>query len=125
MRRLVGRSLLLGTMMLGMIAFSSLANEPQGIQTVTLQIDGMTCGACVKDVRAALAKVPGVSSVEIAVGKKWIFFSDYSDARALVTLDPEKAGADLLVKAVEAASNPLSAYKARVLEIGERRKRQM
>lgn len=116
MRLLVGRSLLLSIMMLGMMALSSLAGEPQRIQTVTLQIEGMTCGACVKDVKASLAKVPGVSSVEITVGKKWVFFSDYADARALVTYDPEKAGPDLLVKAVEAASNPLSAYKARVLE---------
>lgn len=116
MRRLIGRSLLLSTMMLGMIAFSSLAGEPQGIQTVTLQIEGMTCRACVKDVRGSLAKVPGVSSVEITVGKKWVFFSDYSDARALVTFDMEKAGVQALIKAVEAASNPLSAYKARVLE---------
>jgi mercuric ion binding protein len=102
--------------MLGMFALSGLAGEPQGIQTVTLQIEGMTCGSCVKDVRTSLAKVPGVSSVEITVGKKWGVFSDYEDARALVTFDPEKAGVDVLVKAIEAASNPLSAYKARVLE---------
>jgi copper chaperone CopZ len=102
-------------MMLGTIAFSGFAGEPQRIQTVTLHIDGMTCGACVKDVRASLAKVPGVSAVEITVGKKWVFFSDYADARALVTLDMEKAEVQALIKAVEAASNPLSAYKARVL----------
>lgn len=116
MWRLAGRSLLLSIMVLGMIALSSLAGEPQGIQTVTLQIEGMTCGACVKDVKAALAKVAGVSSVEMTVGKKWIFFSDYADARALVTYDPEKAAVDVLVKAIEAAGNPLSAYKARVFE---------
>lgn len=115
MGRLVGRSLLL-SMMLGMIVLSSFAGELQGIQTVTLQIEGMTCGACVKDVRASLAKVPGVSSVEITVGKKWVFFSDYADARALVTFDMEKAGVQALIKAVEAASSSLSTYKARVLE---------
>jgi copper chaperone CopZ len=115
MWRLVGRSLLLSMMMLGVIELPTLASEPQGIQTVTLQIEGMTCGACVKDVRASLAKVPGVSSVEITVAKKWVFFSDYSDARALVIFDIEKADVQALVKAVEAASNPLSAYKARVL----------
>lgn len=58
----------------------------------------------------------GNQLVEITVGKKWVFFSDYTDARALVTFDPEKTEVDLLVKAVEAASNPLSAYKASVLE---------
>lgn len=115
MWRLIGRNFFLSMMMLGMIAFSSLAGESQGIQTVTLQIEGMTCGACVKDVEAALAKVVGVSLVEMAVGKKWGFLSDYAAARALVTYDPETAAVDLLVQAVEAASNPLSAYKARVL----------
>jgi len=29
-----------------------------------IKIDGMTCGHCVKAVRAALAKVPGVEAVE-------------------------------------------------------------
>jgi copper chaperone CopZ len=116
MWRVVGRSLFLSMVMLGIIASSGHAGEPQGLEMVTLRIEGMTCGACVKDVKASLAKVPGVRSVEITVGKKWGFFSDYEDARALVTFDPEKAGVDVLVKAVEAASNPLSAYKARVLE---------
>lgn len=116
MWRLVERSLLLSMMILGMVALSSFAGEPQGIQTVTVQIEGMTCGACVKDVRASLAKVPGVSSVEITVGKKWALFSDYADARALVTYDSKKAVVAMLLKAVEAASNSLSVYKARVLE---------
>ncbi len=89
----------------------------QDSQTVTLQIDGMTCGACVTAVKASLAKMPGVSAVEITVGKKWGFLSDYADARALVTYDPDKTGVEALVKAVEAASSPLSAYKARVLQV--------
>jgi len=116
MRRLIVRCFLLSMMMLGIIASSGHAGEPQGLEMVTLRIEGMTCGACVRDVKASLVKVPGVSSVEITVGKKWGVFSDYEDARALVTFDPEKAGVDVLVKAIEAASNPLSAYKARVLE---------
>jgi mercuric ion binding protein len=102
--------------MLGMFALSGLAGEPQGIQTVTLQIEGMTCGSCVKDVRTSLAKVPGVSSVEITVGKKWGVFSDYEDARASIAFDKDKAEVQALIKAVEAASTPLSAYKARLFE---------
>ncbi len=104
---------LVGIMMLSLVGFRGFAAESQGLQTVTLQIDGMTCGACVKDVKAALAKVPGVSTVEIRVGKRWIFFSDYADARASVTFDPEKTGVEALVKAIEAAGSPLSAYNAR------------
>lgn len=118
MREWIERSVVIMAVifMLGPATAHEVVAASQGSQTVTLGIDGMTCGACVKDVKASLAKVPGVSSVEITVGKKWVFFSDYADARALVTYDPEKAAVDLLVKAVEAASNPLSTYKARVLE---------
>lgn len=102
--------------MLGPIAAHDVAADSRESQAVTVTIEGMTCGACVKSVKASLSKVPGVGSVEITVGKKWGFFSDYEDVRALVTFDPEKTGVDQLVKAVEAASNPLSAYKARVLK---------
>lgn len=93
-----------------------LAAETQRLQTITLRIDGMTCGACINDVKAALTKVPGVSAVEFTVAKKWIFFSDYSDARALVTFDPKQTDLETMVKAVEAAGNPLLAYRARLLE---------
>ena len=116
MWRQLGSVVLIGAMTVGLVMSSLLAAESQGLQTVTIHIDGMSCGACLKDVKAALAKVPGVSAVEFTVAKKWIFFSDYADARALVAFDPEKAGVEALVKAVEGASGSLSAYKARVLE---------
>jgi mercuric ion binding protein len=119
MWRQVGLVVLIGVMTMstvGSAAHSALAAESQEFQTVTLQINGMTCGACVKDVKAALAKVPGVSAVEFTVGKKWVFFSDYADARASVTFDPARTGVEVLVKAVEAAGSPLSAYKARLIE---------
>ena len=115
MWRQFGLVVLISAMTVGVAVHSGLAAENQGVQTVTLQIDGMTCGACVKDVKAALAKVTGVSTVEFRVEKKWIFFSDYSDARASVTFDANIVGTEALVKAVEAASSPLSMYKARVL----------
>jgi copper chaperone CopZ len=35
---------------------------------VTLAIEGMHCGACVKRVRAALEKVPGVAIGLVAIG---------------------------------------------------------
>ncbi len=116
MWRQLGLIVLIGTITVGVAVHSGLAAENQGGQTVTFQINGMTCGACVKDVKAALGKVSGVSVVEVTVGKKWIFFSDYSDARASVTFDPEKAGVEVLVKAIEGAGSPLSAYKARLVE---------
>lgn len=116
MWQLMRISLLVGVMMLALTEFHGLSAENQGVQTVILRIDGMTCGACVKDVKAAFAKVSNVSSVEITVGKKGLFFSDYADVRAAVTFDPEKADVAALIEAVERAGTPLSAYKARVLK---------
>ncbi|MDR4470480.1 MAG: hypothetical protein MRJ68_19640 [Nitrospira sp.] len=65
--------------------------------------------------KAALAKVPGVNAAEMTVGTKWVFLSDYVDARALVTYARETVAVDLLVKVVETTSNPLSECKACVL----------
>lgn len=116
MWRSIRMTVLVGIITLSLAGLEAFAAESQGIQTVTLHVEGMTCGACVKDIKAALTKVSGVSAVEITVGKKWVFFPDYANARAAVTFDPEKVDAEALVKAVEAASSPLSAYKARLLE---------
>ncbi len=38
-------------------------------QLVTLTIDGMHCGACVRRVRTALEKVPGVGVSDVSIGK--------------------------------------------------------
>lgn len=86
-----------------------------GDQTVTLQIEGITCGSCVKEVRAALQKVPGVKIVDMKFGTKWGFMNDYADTKAVVTFDPNHTAVEALVKAVEAASSALSTYRARVL----------
>lgn len=116
MWQLIRISLFLSVMTLGLGELYSLAGDIQRGQTVTLQIEGMTCGTCVKDVKTSLANVPGVGAVEFTIGKKWLGLPDYSDARASVTFDPEKTGEAVLIKAVESASTPLSAYKARVLK---------
>lgn len=116
MWRSIRMTILVGIITLSLAGLQAFAAESQGIQTVTLHIEGMTCGACVKDIKAALTKVSGVSAVVITVGKKWVLFSDYANARAAVAFDPEKVGAEALVRAVEAAISPLSAYKARLLE---------
>ncbi|MBK9307784.1 MAG: heavy-metal-associated domain-containing protein [Nitrospira sp.] len=108
--------MVIGVVTVSLAGFQELLAESQGQQTVTFQIDGMTCGACVKDVKAALAKVSGFSEIGFSVGKKWVVFSDYSDVRASVTFDPEKADVRTLIMAVEAASNPLSKYRAHVLD---------
>ncbi len=108
--------IVIGIVALSLTGFPELVAGSQSRQTVTLQIDGMTCGGCVKDVKAALAKVPGVSEVGLSTGTKWIIFPDYSDARALVTFDPQKTNVETLIRAVEAAGNLLSKYKAEVFD---------
>ncbi len=91
------------------------AVEAPDLQTFTLQIDGMTCGACVKDIRSALLKVPGVKVVEFQIKKKGFFFQDYSDARAIITCEPGQTSVNALITAVEGASTLTSTYKARPL----------
>ena len=116
MWRLVHTVIVIGVVTVSLAGFQGLVAGSQSQQAVTLQIDGMTCGGCVKDVKAALAKLPGVSTVEFTIAKKWILFSDYADARAVVIFDPEKIGVEVLIKTIEGASSPLSAYKARLVK---------
>ncbi len=89
------------------------AAETPDLQTFTLQIDGMTCGGCVKDVRSALLKVPGVKSVEFQIKTKWFFFHNYSDARAVIRCEAGKTTVDVLITAIEGASSLTSTYKAK------------
>jgi copper chaperone len=44
--------------------------------SLTLQIDDMSCGHCVKAVTEALASVPGVKTQEVAVGSARIEATD-------------------------------------------------
>ncbi len=59
---------------------------------VTLHIEGMTCPACVGDIRTALEGVPGVRAASL----------NCTDARALVAVDsPSPAAVDALVRVFE------------------------
>ncbi|MCP9462397.1 MAG: cation transporter [Nitrospira sp.] len=101
--------------MVGVMWEGSAVVAGSGEQTVTLKVEGVTCGSCVKDIRAALQKLPGVKTVDIKVGTKWGLLNDYADTKALVTFDPSQTGVEALVKAIESASTALSTYRARVL----------
>jgi mercuric transport protein len=59
-------------------------------KTVTLRIEGMTCGGCAIATRKVLARLPGVSRVEVS----------YEQQQALVTYDPVKVTADQMIAAV-------------------------
>lgn len=68
--------------------------------TITLAIDGMTCGNCVQTVTKALLAVPGVKVRSVAVGSAVIEAADgWTAGRAVAALEeagyPAKAVGDL------------------------------
>lgn len=62
-----------------------------------LEIEGMSCGHCVKSVQAALTAVPGVTSAKVSVGHAEVESSATRDA---------------LVKAIEAADFTVKGARA-------------
>lgn len=61
------------------------------METLTLNIEGMTCGGCVKSVTRILEGVEGVAKAEVSLEGK----------SALIEFDPTKTGAAALIDAVE------------------------
>lgn len=68
------------------------------MDTIAMDIQGMSCGHCVSNVRQALAEVDGASVSRVAVGS------------AEVGYDPAKTNAQAILAAVESAG-----YRARVV----------
>jgi copper chaperone len=68
------------------------------METIVLEVDGMTCGGCVRSVTNVLKALPGVSTAEVSLEK----------SQAKVTFDPALANAGALRAAVEEAG-----YEAR------------
>lgn len=63
------------------------------MQSVTLQVQGMTCNGCVASVTRVLRAVPGVGEVSVLLQL----------GTALVTYDPQRAGVPALKRAIEEA----------------------
>ena len=61
--------------------------------SVTVPVEGMTCGGCVASVTRALERLDGVQSARVSL----------ADGAAEVDYDPERVGADQLVQAVRDA----------------------
>ena len=80
------------------VAALVLASAPAwaAMQTVTLNVPGMTCPVCPITVKKALQKVSGVSQVEVSYEKK----------AAVVTFDDAKTTTESLLKATENAGYP-------------------
>ncbi len=82
----------------------AIRNQPGTTQELRLDIEGMTCAACVRRVEKALEKVDGVESASVNLATE----------RATVTYDPTTATADNLTDAVQKAG-----YKATAQSDGE------
>jgi mercuric ion binding protein len=74
-------------------AATPLAAAPR---TVTLAVDNMTCAACPITVKKAIARVDGVSKVDVS----------YERREAVVTFDDAKASVERIAKASADAGYP-------------------
>ena len=63
------------------------------METVTLKVDGMTCGGCAASVTRALKTTPGVSDAVVELTAK----------RATVTFDPAKTSVPAIKSAIDDA----------------------
>ena len=71
------------------------------LQTVTLDVQNMTCAVCPITVKKALEKVPGVANAKV----------DFDKKTASVSFDPDKADLAALTKATTDAGYPSSVQK--------------
>ena len=68
------------------------------LQTVTLDVQNMTCAVCPITVKKALERVPGVTAAKV----------DFDKKTASVSFDPDKASPAALTKATADAGYPSS-----------------
>ena len=84
------------------IAFAQ--DTTSGIEQVILRVEGMTCRSCVKPLRKALQRIPGVKKAKVS----------YSAAQAVVECERGKVTDEQLVKAIENQSSFFYTYTASV-----------
>ena len=93
-----------GTSVAGLTARSpatgSVGRTPSAVDTVTLHIEGMTCGGCTLATRTVLERLEGVAKAEVSYEKK----------RAVVTYDPARVTVAQMIAAVATLK-----YTARVV----------
>ncbi len=71
------------------------------LQTVTLDVQNMTCAVCPITVKKALERVPGVTDAKV----------DFAKKTASISFDPDKASPDTLTKATADAGYPSSVHQ--------------
>jgi periplasmic mercuric ion binding protein len=95
MKSLLNRFVLLGTLVALPFTLSAGA-----LQTVTLDVQNMTCAVCPITVKKALEKVPGVTDAKVDFDKKTVSIS----------FDPDKASPSALTKATADAGYPSTVH---------------
>jgi len=70
------------------------------LQTVTLDVQNMTCAVCPITVKKALERVPGVTDAKV----------DFDKKTASISFDPDKASPNELTKATADAGYPSSVH---------------
>jgi len=63
------------------------------METIQLDVKGMSCGGCVKSVTGVLEKIPGVGSVDVSLEQNC----------ATITYDPNQANPAQFRQAIEGA----------------------
>jgi copper chaperone len=63
-----------------------------GMSEVTLRIDGMHCGSCVRRATQALQRVPGAQVQEVQIGAARVNLAGETQAVALLIESLSKAG---------------------------------
>lgn len=63
------------------------------METITLSVQGMTCGGCAKSVTRVLSDIQGVAQVDV----------DWQNGRVVVQVDTAQTAVQALVDAVEDA----------------------
>jgi periplasmic mercuric ion binding protein len=96
MKALINRFVLVGAVVA--LPFAVFAGP---MQTVTLDVQNMTCAVCPITVKKALERVPGVTDAKV----------DFDKKTASVSFDPDKANLAALTKATADAGYPSSVQK--------------
>lgn len=91
-------SLLASTLWIPAVHAETTAEQPNRQQTVTLNIQNMSCPMCTFTIKKALQKVDGVEQAAV----------DYDAKTATVTFDVQKTNSSALIKATTDAGYPAS-----------------
>ncbi len=80
--------------------YAATASTPQNSQqTITLDVQNMTCSMCQFTIKKALQNVVGVQKVTV----------DYDNKTAIVKIDPQQTNSKALIKATTNAGYPATA----------------